>query len=147
MKSIALIILSPIIVISFYYSFLSENLTKPKFIYSISSLIIPTTEKSSLKIGNTTFVTFRDKPTLIDMVIEKINEEPFNPRQRVVKKYKGTNEVPLYDPEDYPTNNIANADYYSLPQSPASLPVTYVNPYFFNRPLPTPTPSSSGGFR
>ena len=145
MKLITVLILSPIIVISLYYSFLLEDSIKPKFIYSIPSLIISTTETSSLKIGNTTFVTSRNKPTLIDMVIEKVNDEPFNPRQRVVKKYEGTNEVPLIDPEDYPTNSIVNTN--SLPQSPASLPTGIVNPYYFNRPFPTPAPASPGGIR
>jgi hypothetical protein len=133
------------IIIVLYCSSLLEDSVKPKFIYSIPSLIIPTTESSSLKIGNTTFVTFRDKPTLIDMVIEKVNDKPFNPRQRVVKKYEGTNEVPLIDPEDYPTNSLVNTN--TLPQSPASLPTGIVNPYYFNRPFPTPTPASAGGFR
>jgi hypothetical protein len=141
MKPITVLILSPIIVISLYYSFLSESKIKPKFIYSIPSLIIPTTETSSIKVCDTTFVISRQKPTLIDMVIEKMNDEPFNPRQRVLKKYEGTNEVPLNDPDDEPTNSQP------LPLSPASLPVAYVNPYYFNRPLPTPTPASAGGFR
>ena len=143
MKPIAILIISPIIVISLYYSFLSEKTIKPKFIYSIPSLIIPTTESSSLKIGDTTFVTFRYKPTLIDMIIEKINGEPFKPRQSVIKKYEGTNEVPLIDPEDYPTNSIVNTN--SLIQSPASLPTGIINPYFPNPPIPKPV--SAGGFR
>jgi hypothetical protein len=143
MKPIAILIISPIIVISLYYSFLSEKTIKPKFIYSIPSLIIPTTESSSLKVGDTTFVTFRDKPTIIDMVMEKVNDEPFNPRQRVVKKYEGTNEVPIIDPEDYPTNSIVNTN--SLIQSPASLPTGIINPYFPNPPIPKPV--SDGGFR
>ena len=146
MKPITVLILSPIIVISLYYSFLSESKIKPKFIYSIPSLIIPTTETSSIKVCDTTFVISRQKPTLIDMVMEKVNDVPFNPRQRVIKKYEGTNEVPLNDPDDEPTtNNIVATN--SLPQSPASLPTEIVNPYYFNRPLPTPTTASAGGFR
>ena len=129
MKKIIILIL--IAIIALFY-FLNKGTTKPRFIYSIPSLIIPTIETSYLKVGDTTFVTFRDKPTLIDMVIEKVNDKPFNPRQRVVKKYEGKKEVPLIDPEDYPTNSIANT--YSLPQSPASLPASIFNPYYFPNP-------------
>ena len=135
-----------IAVLAVYYSFLLQGKTKPKFIYSLPSLIISTTETNSLKIGDITLVTFRDKPTLIDMVMEKVNDEPFNPRQRVVKKYEGTNEVPLYDPEDYPTNSIINTNSLPQSQSPASLPTGIINPYFPN-PIPTPKPVSPGGFR
>jgi hypothetical protein len=145
MKPIAILIISPIIVISLYYSFLSESKIKPKFIYSIPSLIIPTTETSSIKVCNITFVTSRQKPTLIDMIMEKVNDEPFNPRQGVIKKYEGTNEVPLNDPDDETNNVTTNSQ--SLPSSPASLPTEIVNPYYFNRPLPTPAPASAGGFR
>jgi hypothetical protein len=141
MKKIIILLL--ITIIALFY-FLNKGTTKPKFIYSLPSLIISTTETNSLKIGDITLVTFRDKPTLIDMVIESVNDKPFNPRQRVVKKYEGTNEVPLYDPEDYPTNRIVNTN--SLLQSPASLPTGIINPYFPN-PIPTPKPVSPGGFR
>jgi hypothetical protein len=145
MKTIFALIVSLIIVISLYYSLLSENSTKPKFIYSIPSLLIPTTETKSLKVDNTTFILSQQKPTLVDLVLKKINGEPLNTAQRVVKKYEGTNEVTFYVPVYFPTNNVVGP--YSQLQSPASLPVAYINPYYLNRPLPTPKPASSGGIQ
>jgi len=117
----------------------------PGFIYSIPSLLIPTTETKSLKVDNTTFILSQQKLTLVDLVLKKINGEPLNTALRVVKKYEGTNEVTFYVPVCFPTNNVVGP--YSQLQSPASLPVAYINPYYINRPLPTPKPASPGGFQ
>lgn len=136
------LLISPIILATLYYSFLFENKEHPKFIYSIPSLIIPIKETSSLKVGDTTFIYEKKKPTLIDIIEEKVNDVPFNPNQKVVRKLQGTNEVPINDPDDwtYPQTN-------SLPMSIASSPGTYANSYYLPRPMPTPAPASAGSFQ
>jgi hypothetical protein len=126
------------------YTFVPDEVKEEhiKFIYTVPSLIIPTKERISFRIGNITLITETTKPTLINIIEEKITDTPYKPHQNVVKKLEGTNNVPVNDPDDwsYPQTN-------SLPQLPASLPASIFNPYYFPNPQPTPKPVSPGGFR
>jgi hypothetical protein len=126
------------------YTFVPDEVKEEhiKFLYTVPSLIIPTNERTSFRIGTITLITETTKPTLIDIIEEKITDTPYKPHQSVVKKLEGTNNVPINDPDDwsYPQTN-------SLPMAVASLPGTYANPYYLPRPMPTPKPASAGGFR